>query len=289
MYVVRALSTAEQLVVFVEDPVKEGRSGEVGGKGKGKATEDDEEMQIIDHSVAQPPTAADAAGSAPTSSSSSTLPTPTPPTHSRWSHLTLGSTSSGSAVAPFDAFLQRVLLGGSAAANNPTAGAWVPRATAVSLEGWVFSVGGAPGTVGDWEIRVDAVNLKGGASSGASRGLVVEVSCPRTFPTRMYAPLTATSRRPVSPALQATYLAVPHLPPSSTFVSDFLLSLFPTQAVAAGEVELVSVPEASFVEAGLLPAAVADEGADDAAREWEWTDKHSCFAYVQAFRKEGLL
>lgn len=43
------------------------------------------------------------------------------------------------------------------------------------------------------------------------------------------------------------------------------------------------------MEAGLLPPAVLDEGADEGAREWEWQDRHSCFAYVQTFRKEGLL
>lgn len=185
LFVVRALSTGEQVMVFVEDRQAISRVDQLAAaataassKGKGKAvdqgevsTVDDDDMVIVDL-----PTADDPPPPPPVGDTSTSTSTSVPAVHSQWSYISLGSTNAGSAAPPFDSFLQRVLLGGGAAANNPTAGAWIPRATAISLEGFVFSVGAAPGTVGDWEIRVEQVMFKGGAAGGTSRGLLVEVS-----------------------------------------------------------------------------------------------------------------
>lgn len=87
-------------------------------------------------------------------------------------------------ITPFDTFLQRTLLspqqGGGQA--TPVEGQWTPRTTAVSLEGFIFHVGsdraaGGSG-VGDWQVKVASVVLKGGAASGTMKGVIVEVSRP---------------------------------------------------------------------------------------------------------------
>lgn len=154
LFVVRSLSLTEQQIIFVHDPAAPLRNDK--GKQKQEDPQLDQPIQVDE----------------PESSA--------PRTHSRWSYISLGATNPALTAAPFDAFLQRVLLGGAAAANNPTAGSWVPRATAVSIDSYVFLIGAQPGGVGDWEIRVGPVQLKGGSSSGATRGLVIEVSHART-------------------------------------------------------------------------------------------------------------
>lgn len=110
--------------------------------------------------------------------------------------------------------------------------------------------------------------------------------------TRFFRQAVLTLHPPRSRAAtrQVTYLAVPYLPAGSTFVKDFATSIFPPQAISDGEIEFISVPDEDFDEAGLLPAPPAEtEAASGGAGGWEWTEKHSCFAYVQAFRREGLL
>ncbi|GAA5838566.1 hypothetical protein JCM9279_003281 [Rhodotorula babjevae] len=257
MYVVRHLDgTNDSVDVFVEDPRAPGARARAEGEGKvkGKGRADEDEVMAGEDSVA----------------------------HTRWTHCAVGpppgtSSSSGPGGPPagagalFDTFIQRALFapptapgGQPTPQRDPTA--WQPRAQAVSLEGYTFVVGGggaggAPGVGGgagaDWEVKVSSVGLKGGSASGTTRGCLIEV----------------------------TYLPVPYLPAGSTLVRDFLLSLFPPAAVTNGEIELVDMAEDVFVDAGLLDAPLdeADEG------RWEWRSKHSTFAYVHQFKKEGLL
>ncbi|GAA6056001.1 hypothetical protein JCM3770_002136 [Rhodotorula araucariae] len=189
------------------------------------------------------------------------------PVHSRWTHCTVGlaagmaTPAASGAGALFDTFIQRALFappapGGQPAQRDTTA--WQPRAQAVSLEGFAFVVGGTtPGTGGDWEVKVSSVGLKGGSASGTTRGCVIEV----------------------------TYLPVPYLPANSTFVKDFLLSLFPPAAVKNGEISVLELPEEMLIGAGLLDPPERE----DEVGEWEWRAKHSTFAYVHQFKKEGLL
>lgn len=93
--------------------------------------------------------------------------------HTQWTLCALGGAVA--TVSPFDAFLQRVLLGGG---NAPNSGSWLSRSTAVSIDGFVFNLGGTGGNSGDWEIRIGSISVKGGASGGNTRGVVVEVrSC----------------------------------------------------------------------------------------------------------------
>ncbi|ORY39258.1 hypothetical protein BCR35DRAFT_336546 [Leucosporidium creatinivorum] len=173
--------------------------------------------------------------------------------HSRWTFCTLGvATLAAPLATPFDAFLQRVLLGGNQQAinaNNP--GQWIPRSTAISLEGFIFHIGG------DWEVKLGSVMVKGGSAGGSSKGVLIE----------------------------ATYLPVPHLPPSSPFIRNFMTTLFPPQAIANGEVEWIQPDFEGMYEAGInqRPAEGEQEG------EWEWTEKHSAWTYVQLFKKESLL
>lgn len=131
MFVLRSLSSTEQMMVFVEDLAAPPRATKL---EQSKAAGDDEG-------------------------------------HSRWTFCTLGVASAAAPLAtPFDAFLQRVLLGGNQQAINAgNPGQWIPRSTAVSLEGFVFNVGG------DWEVRVGSVMVKGGSSGSSSRGVLIEV------------------------------------------------------------------------------------------------------------------
>lgn len=137
MYVVRLLShsNAEQVLVFVEDP------------------------------------------SAPLKTAFEvTAPPSKPPPHTRWTFCALGGAQATPVPStPFDAFLQRVLIGSSSTTNTPSVGAWVPRSTAISIDGFVFATGGVGGTFGDWEVRVGSVAVKGGAAGANSRGVLVEV------------------------------------------------------------------------------------------------------------------
>ena len=153
LFVVRIVThgNAEQVKVFVEDPVAPKREQEVPGTTG---------LELADGSTME---------SEPTS------PPPTPP-HTRWTYCALaGGAPGGPQSTPFDAFLQRVLLGGGPSANSLNVGAWIARSTAITIDGFVFACGGAGGTLGDWEVKVGAVAVKGGAAGGASRGVLVEV------------------------------------------------------------------------------------------------------------------
>lgn len=136
MFVLRSLSSTEQMMVFVEDLAAPSRAVK---RKESKGTENDEG-------------------------------------HSRWTFCTLGVATLASPLAtPFDAFLQRVLLGGNQQAINAgNPGQWIPRSTAVSLEGFTFNVGG------DWEVRVGSVMVKGGSAGGSSRGVLIEVGVSRS-------------------------------------------------------------------------------------------------------------
>ncbi|KAK4703152.1 hypothetical protein P7C70_g3065, partial [Phenoliferia sp. Uapishka_3] len=231
LFVVRALSEREHMAVFVEDPTAPSRSA---WKGK--------EKMAID-------------GEAP----GETIFEHTKPPHTRWSCCTLGGATQSSPLATlFDAFLQRVLLGGGPSSNSPNVGAWIPRSTAVSIEGWSCLFGATGGTAGDWEIKVGQVSIKGGAAGGTTRGILIE----------------------------ATYLPVPYLPVGSTFVKDYVTTLLPPQAITAGEISWTSLDDERCFEAGLLEAPDPETGY---YKEWEWTESHSALAYVQMFQKEGLL
>lgn len=172
MFVLRSLSTSELMTVFVEDPSaptrlerKQQAAAASGGKGKEK----EDKMMVEDGDATAPLRATD---------NDDEDDDDDEPGHTRWTYCSLGVANAVTPlVTPFDAFLQRVLLGsGGQAANssNPST-SWIPRSTAVSLEGFVFHLGGAGG-VGDWEIKVGSVMVKGGASGGTSRGVLVEVS-----------------------------------------------------------------------------------------------------------------
>lgn len=141
MYVLRSLSSSEQMMVFVEDasaPSRAAKLQEAKGKGRQKEGENTDEIEG----------------------------------HSRWTFCTLGvATLAAPLATPFDAFLQRVLLGGNQQAinaNNP--GQWIPRSTAISLEGFIFHIGG------DWEVKLGSVMVKGGSAGGSSKGVLIEVS-----------------------------------------------------------------------------------------------------------------
>lgn len=64
-----------------------------------------------------------------------------------------------------------------------------------------------------------------------------------------------------------------------------MTTLFPPQAIANGEVEWIQPDFEGMYEAGInqRPTAEEQEG------EWEWTEKHSAWTYVQLFKKESLL
>lgn len=187
------------------------------------------------------------------------------PSHTRWTYCQLGGsprpTAGPSHATPFDAFLQRVLLGPgtSSAGSSSNVGSWIPRSTAISVEGFVFASGGTAGSMGDWEINVGSISVKGGAAGGNSRGVLVE----------------------------ATFLAVPYLPDGSTYVKDFLSSLFPAPALAAGEIEWITVPNEDFYEARLVTPPDVEKR--EVAGEWEWNEKHTSFAFVKMLKQEGLL
>ncbi|KAI5480865.1 putative pyruvate dehydrogenase kinase [Pseudohyphozyma bogoriensis] len=230
LFVVRILAQTETMLVFVEDPSAPLRK-EV-GQSEGEASMDVDKPDEV--AVKEKPG------------------------HTRWTSCTLGGATQSSPLAtPFDAFLQRVLLGGGPSANMSPAGAWIPRSAAISIEGFiVLCSSGAAGSQPDWEVKVGTVMIKGGAANGTTKGILVE----------------------------ATYLPVPFLPPESTFVKDFLTTLFPPQALANGEIEWISVPQDDFYEAGLNTRREGDDEDD-----FEWTESHSALTYLKVFKKEGLL
>ncbi|GAA5896448.1 uncharacterized protein JCM6883_006908 [Sporobolomyces salmoneus] len=191
--------------------------------------------------------------------------------HYRWTYATVAPphfSSSASSSSSIDSFIGRVLVtppAASSASNPQTTPTWQTRPTTISLEGGTFSVSSNPiasPTNTDWLIKVAVVNLKGGTASGTTRGCIV----------------------------QATYLPIPYLPPSSPLIRNFLHSLFPTQAVQNGEITLLDTPESELASAGILDRVDERDGASEEGEgEWEWKDKHSLFSYIQQFRKEGLL
>lgn len=240
MYVLRSLSSSEQMMVFVEDLGAPSRAVKV-QEAKNKGKEKEQEFDEIEG-------------------------------HSRWTFCTLGvATLAAPLATPFDAFLQRVLLGGNQQAinaNNP--GQWIPRSTAISLEGFIFHIGG------DWEVKLGSVMVKGGSAGGSSKGVLIEV---RSSELSLCASLT------LGPVRQATYLPVPNLPPSSSFLRNFMTTLFPPQAIANGEVEWVQPDFEGMYEAGINPRPAEGEQEGD----WEWTEKHSAWTYLQLFKKASLL
>ncbi|GAA5844474.1 hypothetical protein JCM3766R1_007136 [Sporobolomyces carnicolor] len=194
--------------------------------------------------------------------------------HYRWTYSTVAPPRSSSAsIAPsssIDSFIGRVLVAPpapSSASNSQTSPPWQTRPTTLSLEGATFSVSTNPvsnPTNTDWLVKVAVVNVKGGTANGTTRGCIV----------------------------QATYLPVPYLPPSSPLIRNFLHSLFPAQAVQNGEVTFVGTDEDELVSAGILdPLRPSSENEADLEQEgeWEWNDKHSLFSYIQQFKREGLL
>lgn len=80
---------------------------------------------------------------------------------------------------------------------------------------------------------------------------------------------------------------MPYLPASSTYVKDFVSSLFPPQALAAGEIEWLSVTNDEFYEAGLVTPP--DASKDEEEGEWEWTERHTAFTIVKMLKREGML
>ncbi|GAA5842981.1 hypothetical protein JCM11251_007304 [Rhodosporidiobolus azoricus] len=252
MYIVRALDgTTEKVDVVVEDPSAVGNKDR---KGKGKAKQEDGDEVMFMEAETQKPS--------------------NEHTHGRWTFSSIaqpsGSSASSSAfpgpAALFDTFVQRTLfaqpLPGSAPApsGTPASGFWQPRAAAVTIEGFAFTIGGnTADATGDWEVKVGSVLIKGGTSAGTAKGCIIEVS----------------------------YLPVPYLPANSTYVKDFLLSLFPPIAVRNGEIEIIEVDEDAFQEAGLLDTPDKAKGEEEG--EWEWRDKHTSLTYVTQFKKEGIL
>lgn len=161
----------EHMIVFVEDPTAPSRLQRRHTQASSHSNNSHTTWTCCAVGTQQPT----AIGSTPPARSNPTPgggqnPPPPPPTQF---------------ITPFDAFLQRVLLtpqGQSGQAGSSTAsveGQWTPRTTAVSLEGFVFHVGAdraAGSGVGDWQVKVASVVVKGGAASGTMRGVIVEVS-----------------------------------------------------------------------------------------------------------------
>ncbi|GAA5896608.1 hypothetical protein JCM5296_004188 [Sporobolomyces johnsonii] len=243
LYVLRSLEgTHEHLAVVVEDPAAPLR-------GQSTHRDDDDDLLFTDDDDQQP--------------------------HTRWTYSAIASPPSSSASSPqnpsalFDSFIQRVLIGAAPPSSTNPLGSgppsqpfWHPRPTAIFVESGAFAVSANPVTSPgshDWLIKVGSVTVKGGTSSGTTRGCIIEVS----------------------------YLPVPYLPASSTYVKDFLLALFPAAAVRNGEIEVLDVKEEDLVEAGVLEQPDKDKGEEEG--EWEWRERHSLFSYVQQFKKEGLL
>ncbi|BGO92755.1 hypothetical protein NBRC10512_007874 [Rhodotorula toruloides] len=247
MYVVRALDGNAEKVSVFVEDPAVPAVTSAKGKGKAEPNEDDDLM------IVEPEAKKEKDDS---------------PAHTRWTYSSIAlPSSSSSANSPlintvFDTFIQRALF--APAQPGPPTGQrdssyWQPRAQYIAIEGYTFSVGAAAGSAGEWEVKVGSVLLKGGTASGTTKGCVVE----------------------------ATYLPVPHLPANSTFIKDFLLSLFPPAAVQNNEIEFLQLGEDEFHEAGMLDSHEPSEGEEPG--EWEWQDKHSTYTLVQQFKKEGLL
>lgn len=145
MFVVRSLGAIEKTVVFIEDPMAISRK-------------ERESVMLT--------TTKDVTSTAKDSVKEVERIAP----HSKWTHTVLeGIAHSGPIATPFDAFLARVLLGGGTGASA-SSGSWLSRSTAISIDGFVFSI------AGDWEIKIGSVSVKGGSSGANTRGIFVEVS-----------------------------------------------------------------------------------------------------------------
>lgn len=75
------------------------------------------------------------------------------------------------------------------------------------------------------------------------------------------------------------------LPPDSQFIHNFIATLFPAAALAAGDITWLVLEQDTMYEAGLSGRPVA--GAEEDAAEW--SELHSALTYVTTFRQEGLL
>ncbi|BGP28745.1 hypothetical protein JCM10296v2_000481 [Rhodotorula toruloides] len=247
MYVVRALDGSAEKVSVFVEDPAAPATTSAKGKGKAEPNDDDD-LMIVEPGAKQEKDDT--------------------PAHTRWTYsaIALPSSSSSANTPPvstlLNTFIQRALFAPAqpgAPAGQPDSSHWQPRAQYIAIEGYTFSVGAAAGSAGEWEVKVGSVLLKGGTASGTTKGCVVE----------------------------ATYLPVPYLPANSTFIKDFLLSLFPPAAVQNNEIEFLQLAEDDFHEAGMLDLHVSSKGEE--LGEWEWQDKHSTYALVQQFKKEGLL
>ncbi|BGP12515.1 hypothetical protein JCM10213_007641 [Rhodosporidiobolus nylandii] len=245
LYIIRALDGAsEKVSIVVEDPAREGTARD--RKGKGKAAQQDGEDELM---IVEPEGAAG-----------------TDYAHGRWTFSSValppGAAASPGPASVFDTFIQRTLFSApppGAPSGQVGSGFWQPRAAALAIEGFNFSVGGVAAAPGDWDVKIGSVLVKGGTASGTTKGVVIEV----------------------------TYLPVPYLPAGSPYVKDFLLSLFPPAAVRNGEIEILEVGEEVFQGAGLLDQPDREKGEEEG--EWGWQEKHSAFTYIHQFKKEGII
>ncbi|KAK4055258.1 hypothetical protein OIV83_000540 [Microbotryomycetes sp. JL201] len=256
MYVLRSSARPDSAIVFIQDPNAPTRRQRA-------ATSAD-------------PAAATTANGTVAARASTTKHDRDDPalSHSRWTFAAFGSdpfasasegassgASANTGINPFDVLLQRVLLqqtGNAVAAANSHGPGWVARATAVSLDGFTFSIGSQGGT-GDWEVKVFGVTTKGAAAGSLSKGIIVEVK----------------------------YLGTPYLPPQSSFVRNFAASLFPPQALTGRDIEFVAPDHEGLFEAGIT--TMPDEANGEEPGEYEWTEAHSAWTSLQLLKREGLL
>ncbi|BGP21565.1 pyruvate dehydrogenase kinase [Rhodotorula toruloides] len=247
MYVVRAVDGSAEQVSVFVEDPAAPAATSAKGKGKAEATDDDD-LMILEPGAKQE--------------------TDDTPSHTRWTYSSIAlppsfsSPNSPSVSTVFDTFIQRALFAPAqpgAPAGQRDSSYWQPRGQYIAIEGYTFSVGETAGSAGEWEVKVGSVLLKGGTAGGTTKGCVVE----------------------------ATYLPVPYMPANSSFIKDFLLSLFPPAAVQNNEIEFLELTEDDFDEAGMLDLPDASKGEEPG--EWEWQDKHSTYALVWQFKNEGLL
>ncbi|KAK4057626.1 hypothetical protein OIO90_001273 [Microbotryomycetes sp. JL221] len=255
MYVIRSSTTPDNVTLFIEDPNAPTRRQRA-------ATTTTEVQDRDDGNRAHSRWTYVTFGHDPFSTDDQTHGTPAS------GHPSLSLGGAGAAQAnQFDLLLQRTLLAqpqsgstGDVTGNSrPTGPGWTPRATAVSLDGFAFSVGTGSGTIGDWDVKVMSVTTKAAAAGNATKGVLVEI----------------------------TYLGVPYLPPGSTFTRNFAASLFPQQALAAGEIDFLTPDHEGLFEAGIT--TLPDTATGEEPGEYEWTDAHSMWSYVQLVKREGLL
>ncbi|GAA5876094.1 hypothetical protein JCM16303_007019 [Sporobolomyces ruberrimus] len=261
MYIMRKLEGEKEETAFlVEDPNRPHRPLNRSSNGKQKALSQDEPTEVKNEGHYR-----------------WTYSTISPPHFSSSSSQSNSPPSLASSSSSIDSFIGRVLVAPpapSSTSNPQSQPAWQPRPTTLSLEGATFSISSSPisnPTNTDWLVKIAVVNVKGGTASGTTRGCIV----------------------------QATYLPIPYLPPSSPLIRNFLNSLFPPQAVQNGEIIFLETREPELVQAGILDPLEfgggemqddeSGEGQAEGEGAWEWKDKHSLFSYIQQFKKEGLL